>query len=88
MISVFLLGYHQIPTRASPGELWGGGQEAETYTPQKIMKYINSGVPNSRDFKNEVSFPFRIHSRPEQGRRWGSLGGGQGAETYTQQKIM
>ena len=74
MRSVFLLGYTQTPTRALSGELLKGGRArgAETYTPQKIMKYINSGVPNSGDFKNKISFPFRIHSRPEQG----LLGGG------------
>ena len=76
MRSVFLLGYPQTPTRASPGELGGGEGVADTYTQQKTMKYINSGVPNSRDFKNEVSFPFRIHSRPEQGRNQGSFRGG------------
>ena len=83
--SFFLLRYPQTPTRASPGELLGG-RGAEPYTPQKIMKYINSGVPNSGDFKNKISFPFRIHSRPEQGHNQGSFGGG--AETYTQHKIM
>ena len=83
MRSVFLLGYPQTPTRASPGELGGGEGVADTYTQQKTMKYINSGVPNSRDFKNEVSFPFRIPSHPNKGVARGALGDGRGAETYT-----
>ena len=46
MRSVFLLGYTQDPKKGVAGGALGGGQEAETYTPQKIMKYINSGVTN------------------------------------------
>ena len=69
MRSVFLLGYTQTPTRALPGELLKGGRArgAETYTQQKIMKYINSGGVNSRNFKNEISFPFRIPSDTNNG---------------------
>ena len=88
MISIFLLGYPQTPTRASPGELMGG-RGAETYTQQKIMWYIKSGVFNSRDFENEISFPLRIPphtpTRASPGELWG---GGRGADTYTQQKII
>ena len=64
------------PNKGVAGGAWGGEGVADTYTQQKTMKYINSGVPNNRDFKNEVSFPFRIHSRPEQGRNQGSFRGG------------
>ena len=87
MSSFFLLGYPQTPTRASPAELGEGAGGAETYIQQKIMWYIKSGVFNSRDFKNEISFPFRILSDPNKSVAGGALGG-RGAETYTQQKIM
>ena len=77
MRSVFLLGYLQTPTRASLRELWGGvGRGAETYIHQKIIRYIKSWVFNSRDFKNEISFHFRIPSDPNKGVASGALGGG------------
>ena len=47
MRSVFLLGYPQTPTRALPRELWRG-RGAETYTQQKIIRYIKSWVYRSQ----------------------------------------
>ena len=42
------------------------------------MKYINPGVPNSGDFKNGISFLFRIPPDPPKGASEGGgrLGGG------------
>ena len=42
---------------------------------------------NSRDFKNEINFPFRIPSDSNKGVAGGARGGG-GTETYTAQKII
>ena len=76
------------PNKGVAGGALGRGKGAETSTQQKIMWYIKYGVFNSRDFINEISFPFRIPSDPNKGVAGGALGGGRGAETYTQQKIM
>ena len=63
MRSVFVLGYHQKPTRAPLGGI-RGARGVKTNTPLKIMWYINSRVFNSWDFKNEISFPHRIPLEP------------------------
>ena len=42
----------------------------------------------SRDFKNEISFPFRIPPDPNKGVTGEAKGGGGGTETYTAKKIM
>ena len=77
MRSVFLLRYPQTPTRASLGEP-GGSRGTETYTAQKIMWYINSGGVNSRDFKSEITFLFRILSDHNKGVAGEAKGGGGG----------
>ena len=48
----------------------------------KLMWYINFGVYNSGDFKNEISFPIRIPPYPNTGVAMGVRG------TYTPLKIM
>ena len=85
----------RIPSDPNKGVAGGarggaGPQGAETYIQQKIMWYINSGVINSRDFKNEISFPFRIPSDLNKGIAGGALEGRKGSwDLYsTQQKIM
>ena len=52
-------------------------------TCKKIMWYINSMVFNGGDFKNGISFSFRIPPDPPKGAL-----GWEGAETYKPQKIM
>ena len=66
------------PNRGVVGGALGGGRGAETYTPQKIIRYIKSGVFKSRDLKSEISFPFRIPSDPNKGVAGGALGGAGG----------
>ena len=87
MRSVFLLGYPQAPTRAPLGELRGPGG-VETNTLLKIMYYINSRLFKSGDFKNVVSFAFRINSDPPRACTGVIIGGGDEAETYIPQKIL
>ena len=56
----------------------GGGAAAggaETYTAQKIMRYINSWVFIREDLKNEISSPFRITSDSNKGVAEGARGG-------------
>ena len=57
-------------------------------TSKKIMWYINSMVFNIGDFKNGISFSFRIPTDPPKGASEGGGEAGRGAETYTPQMIM
>ena len=56
MISFFILGYLQPPK----GHPQGGGRGGFSTILPKIMCYINSGVFNSGDFKNDLYFHFRV----------------------------
>ena len=51
------------------------------------MWYIDSRVLNGGEFKNEISFPFRIPSDSNKGVAGGARGG-RGTDTYTAQMIM
>ena len=63
---VCLIGYPRALKRLLLGGLWGA-KGVEINKPLKIMLYINSRAVNGADFKNEIGFPFRITSDPNQG---------------------
>ena len=71
MMFIFILGYPHPPQ----GCLQRGG--ARGGIPPKIMCYVNSGVFNSVEFKNDLHFqlgyPYPPHGRPGGG--WGARGG-------------
>ena len=60
MISIFILGYPN-PRR---GDLGGGGlggaRRELRPIPQTIMCYVNSGVFNCGEFKNDLHFSFAL----------------------------
>ena len=55
------------PLRVSLGlGLGARGGRADSYSTE-IMCYINSGIINSGDFKNDLHFPYTIPSSPGAG---------------------
>ena len=57
MISIFILGYPQPPQGRPRGGGLGG---ARWGIPPKIKCYVNFGVFNSGDLKNDIYFHFRL----------------------------
>ena len=74
MISFFILGYLQPPK----GHPQGGGRGGFSTILPKIMCYINSGVFNSGDFKNDLYFHFRVPPTPPRVPPGGGLRGPEG----------
>ena len=74
MMSIFILGYPQ-PLQGHPpgpgGWVWG----ARGGILPKIKCYVNFRVFNSRDFKNDVYFHFRLPPSPSRAPPGGGLGG-------------
>ena len=70
MTSIFILGY----PNPRKGALRGGGLEGlkGVLSPilPHIMCYVNSGVFNSGEFKNDLHFQFRVPNPPKGG-LWG-----------------
>ena len=68
----------RIPPHPPKGASKGGeaGRGAETYTPQKIMKHINSGVPNSGISKIRSVFLLGYIQDPNKGVTRELWGGG------------
>ena len=88
MRSVFLLGYPQTPTRASPGELSGKGRGAETYTQQKYSDKKNLGFSTAGISKVRSVFLLGHPQTPTRASPMELWRLGRGAETYIQQKIF
>ena len=67
MISIFNLVYPPNPCKGAPGRgAWG----ARGGIPPKIKFYVNFGVFNSGDFKNDLYFYLRVLLTPA-GCPWG-----------------
>ena len=66
------------------GGAWGGSRGGFNPILPKIICYINSGVFNSGEFKNDLYFHFRV-PRPSEGR---PQGGGRGGFSPILPKII
>jgi len=74
MMSIFILGYPQPPQGRPRGGAWG----ARGGIPPKIKWYVNFGVFNSGDFKNDVYFHFKVTPTPARAPPGGGLGAPEG----------
>ena len=74
MIYIFILGYPKPPQGRPPGGGFGGPDGG---IPPKIKCYVNFGVFNSGDFKNDIYFHFRLPRTPARAPQ-GGLGGPEG----------
>ena len=63
MTFIFILGYHN-PRKGALRGAWGGLQGVLSPILPNIMCYVNSGVFNSGEFKNDPHFHFRVTPTP------------------------
>ena len=66
------------PPGAPMAGAWGGGVEGGLVLLPKIICYINSGVFNSGEFKDDFYFHFRVPPTPARAPTGGDLGGPEG----------
>ena len=72
MITIFIQGTLSTPIRTP--SLGGAGRGVKEGTKPKIVCYVNSGVFNRREFKNNLHFSFQGNPNAP----WGGLGGYKG----------
>ena len=68
MTFIFILGYPHTPQGCPQGGGVGNLEGVESYSTIKIMFYINSGIFNSGEFKNDhylhLGYPQPLQERP------------------------
>ena len=88
MKSILAFRIHLDPPRARP---WGiiGRRDGDLYTTtDNVIYQLNSRIFKSGDFKNEISFHFRIHSDPPRMRLVGIIGEAGGLRPIHCKKVI
>ena len=85
-VLIFKVTLPLTPPLLSPGGELGGARGGFSPILPKIMSYIDSGVFNSGEFKNDLYFHFRVPPIPARAPTGGVLGGAEGGLVLYYQK--